>query len=156
MISPDGRRAGVTPARLRAMPAFATIDEGQLTDLAARFGSEHHAAGATIVEQGEQGDKLYVIVRGTLDVTQRGPDGAEHPLPALQDGDFFGEIALLDNVPRTATVRARTACLLLVLSRSEFQDVVRTSPELRALFEHTAQARLPGSAARLTTREPSA
>jgi len=46
-------------------------------------------------------------------------------------------------VPRTATVRARTACLLLVLSREEFLDVVRASPALRALFEHAAQARRP-------------
>jgi len=44
-------------------------------------------------------------------------------------------------VPRTATVRARTACLLLVLARDEFLDVVRTSPALRALFEHAAHAR---------------
>ena len=59
----------------------------------------------------------------------------------LQDGDFFGEIALLDNVPRTATVRTRTACLLLVLSRDEFLDAMRRSPELKAVFEHTARAR---------------
>ena len=141
VVSLDGRRAAVTPARLRGMPAFAGIDEQSLTDLAGRFGSEHHPAGSTIVEEGEVGDKLYVIVRGTLDVMQAGPDGVERPLPALQDGDFFGEIALLDNVPRTATVRARTACLLLVLSRDEFLDVMRRSPQLRAVFEHAARAR---------------
>jgi ATP-binding cassette subfamily B protein len=143
VISSDGRRAAVTPTRLRAMPAFATIDEAQLADLAARFGSEHHPAGATIVEQGEHGDKLYVIVRGTMEVIQVEDDGLERQLQVLQDGDFFGEIALIDNVPRTATVRARTACLLLVLSREEFLDVVRASPELRALFEHTAHVRRP-------------
>ena len=143
VISADGRRAAVTPSRLRAMPAFSTIDEAQLADLAARFGSEHHRAGATIVEQGERGDKLYVIVRGTMDVLQTGADGAEHQLQVLQDGDFFGEIALIDNIPRTATVRARTPCLLLVLSREEFLDVVRASPALRALFEQAAQVRRP-------------
>ena len=140
VISPDGRRAAVTPARLRAMPAFAEIDDVTLTDLAARFGSEHYPAGAGVVEEGERGDKLYVIVRGTVDVVHAGP-GGEQLLKTLQDGDFFGEIALIDNVPRTATVRARTACLLLVLAREEFLDVVRASPALRALFEHTAQAR---------------
>jgi CRP-like cAMP-binding protein len=59
----------------------------------------------------------------------------------LQDGDFFGEIALIDNVPRTATVRARTACLLLVLTRDDFRRVLEASPELRALFERAAHAR---------------
>ena len=156
VISADGRRAAVTPARLRAMPAFATIDEAQLADLAARFGSEHHPAGATIVEEGERGDKVYVIVRGTVDVVQAVSGGAERPVQVLQDGDFFGEIALIDNVPRTATVRARTACLLLVLAREEFRDVMRASPALRALFEHTAHTRRPETGARLTTREPSA
>jgi ATP-binding cassette subfamily B protein len=141
VVSPDGRRAAVTPARLGAMPAFAGIDEQALTDLAARFGSEHHPPGATIVEEGEQGDKLYVIVRGTLDVVQAGPDSVARPLKVMQDGDFFGEIALIDNVPRTATVRARTACLLLVLARQEFLGVMRTSPALRALFERAAHVR---------------
>jgi ATP-binding cassette subfamily B protein len=80
-------------------------------------------------------------VRGTLDVVQAGPDGVARPLKVLQDGDFFGEIALIDNVPRTATVRARTACLLLVLARQEFLGVMRTSPALRALFERAALVR---------------
>ena len=59
----------------------------------------------------------------------------------LQDGDFFGEIALIDNVPRTATVRARTACLLLVLAREEFHGVLRASPALRTVLERVADAR---------------
>ena len=141
VVSADGRRAAVTPARLRAMPAFAAIDEAQLVGLAARFGSEHHPAGATIVEEGDLGDELYVIVRGTVEVLQTGADGVARPLKALQDGDFFGEIALVDNIPRTATVRARSACLLLVLARQDFLDVVRASPALRALFERAAHAR---------------
>jgi ATP-binding cassette subfamily B protein len=59
----------------------------------------------------------------------------------LQDGDFFGEIALVDNIPRTATRARRSACLLLVLARQDFLDVVRASPALRALFERAAHAR---------------
>jgi CRP-like cAMP-binding protein len=61
------------------MPAFTTIDEEQLVGLAARFGCEHHPAGATIVEEGDLGDELYVIVRGTVEVVQRGADGVAPP-----------------------------------------------------------------------------
>jgi ATP-binding cassette, subfamily B, bacterial len=141
VISSDGRRAAVTPARLRAVVAFATMDEELLTQLASCFGSEHHPAGATVLAEGEAGDKFYVVVRGTLEVVQTVTDGGSRLLRVLQDGDFFGEIALIDNVPRTATVRARTACLLLVLTREDFLRVLEASPELRALFERAAHAR---------------
>ena len=80
----------------------------------------------------------------------------QRPVQVLQDGDFFGEIALVDNVPRTATVRACTACLLLVLAREEFQGRDARLPPPSALFEHTAHTRRPETGARLTTREPSA
>ena len=141
MISPDGRRAAVTPARLRAMPAFEGMEDDHLTQLAACFGSEHHPAGATIVEEGEEGDKFYVIARGTLEVVQADRAGPPRLLRVLQDGDFFGEIALIENVPRTATVRARTACLLLVLARDAFLGVLQASPELRAVFDRAAALR---------------
>jgi len=141
VISPDGRRAAVTPARLRAMPAFEGMEDDHLTQLAACFGSEHHPAGATIVEESEEGDKFYVIVRGTLEVVQADRAGPPRLLRVLQDGDFFGEIALIENVARTATVRARTACLLLVLARDAFLGVLRASPELRAVFDRAAALR---------------
>jgi ATP-binding cassette, subfamily B, bacterial len=141
VISADGRRATLTAARLRALPAFAAMSDDVLARLAACFGSEHHPAGSTVVEEGQAGDKFYVIVRGTADVVQAAPDGGERLLRVLQDGDFFGEIALIDNVPRTATVRARTSCLLLVLAGDDFRRVLQSSPELRAIFERAAHAR---------------
>ena len=67
--------------------------------------------------------------------------GPPRLLRVLQDGDFFGEIALIENVARTATVRARTACLLLVLARDAFLGVLRASPELRAVFDRAAALR---------------
>jgi ATP-binding cassette subfamily B protein len=59
----------------------------------------------------------------------------------LEDGDFFGEIALLEEVRRTATVRTLTPCLLLVLDRGDFQDLLLEAPGLRRVFEGAAQAR---------------
>src|SRR5262249_10990126 len=118
-----------------------SMDEDVLGELASCFGSEHHPAGATVLEEGDAGDKFYVVVRGTLEVMQAAGDAGSRLLRVLQDGDFFGEIALIDNVPRTASVRARTACLLLVLAREDFRRVLQASPELRTLFERAAHAR---------------
>jgi ATP-binding cassette subfamily B protein len=85
---------------------------------------------------------LYVIVRGRVAVARRGPNGAELHVSVLEDGDFFGEIALLEEVRRTATVRALTPCLLLVLDRREFQELLVQAPGLRRVFEVAARARL--------------
>jgi CRP-like cAMP-binding protein len=82
-----------------------------------------------------------VIVRGRVDVTRRAADGADRHVSVLEDGDFFGEIALLDEVRRTATVRARTPCLLLGLDRGDFRELLSEVPVLREVFERVARAR---------------
>ena len=97
--------------------------------------------GHTLFEEDDRGDKLYVIVRGRVGVARRGPAAAELHVGVLEDGDFFGEIALLEEVRRTATVRALTPCLLLVLDRADFQELLAEVPGLRKVFEGAAQAR---------------
>ncbi|HKC22330.1 MAG TPA: cyclic nucleotide-binding domain-containing protein, partial [Gaiellaceae bacterium] len=75
--------------------------------------------GEAVVTQGETGDRFYVVVEGDLGVNV---DGAE--VATLDDGDYFGEIALLRDVPRTATVRARRDSTLLALERDDFLAAV--------------------------------
>jgi ATP-binding cassette subfamily B protein len=142
VVSPSGRHASVEPRRLAAIPLFAGLETDVLARLAARFTTMDVPAGRTLFEEDERGDMLYVIVRGRVAVARRGPAGAELHVSVLEDGDFFGEIALLEEVRRTATVRALTPCLLLVLDRAEFQDLLAQAPALRQVFEGAAQARL--------------
>ena len=142
VISPRGRHAAIEPRRLAAIPLFAGLETNLLARLATRFTTMDVPAGRTLFEEDERGDMLYVIVRGRVGVARRGPDGAELHVSVLEDGDFFGEIALLEEVRRTATVRALTPCLLLVLDRGEFQDLLVEAPALRQVFEGAAQARL--------------
>jgi ATP-binding cassette, subfamily B, bacterial len=140
VISARGRHAAIEPRRLAAIPLFSRLAPDLHARLATRFTTM--PVGRTLFEEGERGDMLYVIVRSRVAVGRRGPEGAELHVGVLEDGDFFGEIALLEEVRRTATVRALTPCLLLVLDRREFQDLLAEAPDLRRVFEGAAQARL--------------
>jgi len=104
---------------LRAMPIFAPLSPTVLESLAAQLVPVEARAGETIVHQGEVGDRFYVVVSGELDVTVDG-----RPLTTQGPGDHFGEIALLRDVPRTATVTAKTETELFALERDDFVAAV--------------------------------
>jgi hypothetical protein len=104
---------------LRRVPFLAPLPETTLERLAASLERRSVPAGETVIRQGDPGDLFYVIEDGEVDIEidgetvhRRGP------------GEFFGEIALLRDVPRTATVRARTDVSLLTLERDEFVAAV--------------------------------
>jgi MFS family permease len=106
-------------ALLRRVPLFAPLPLGTLENVARRLTEITVQSGDEIVREGEPGERLYVIAEGEFDVScVRGA------FPSLSDGDVFGEIALLRNVPRTATVTARTDGLLYALDRSAFLSAV--------------------------------
>jgi ATP-binding cassette subfamily B protein len=141
VISADGRRASVEPARLRAIPLFEHLDDAQLRALADRFITERYQEDEVVFAEGDPGDRLHIIVRGRVQVLAGGADGHPRQVAVLEDGDFFGEIALLHDVRRTATIRTRTPCLFLALERDQFLGLLRTFPELRCVFERAADAR---------------
>lgn len=106
-------------ALLRSLSLFAPLPLGTIENVARRLTEMVVRAGDEIVREGEPGGRLYVIAEGEFDVTcKRGA------FPSLRDGDLFGEIALLRNVPRTATVTARTDGLLYALDRTAFLAAV--------------------------------
>ena len=141
VVSPDGRRAGITPARLSEIPLFADLDETLRAEICDQFVSERCAAGTAIVEQDEPGDEFYIVVRGKVSVERTSPDGVVEPLRVLEDGDFFGEIALLEDVRRTSTVRALEPTLLLALTRPHFLRLLEAAPEVRRTLEAAAATR---------------
>jgi len=104
---------------LRQVPFFASLPEASIERLARRATDEHVAAGATIVAQDEPGESFYVVRDGAAEVLVGGASTA-----TLGTGGYFGEIALLRNVPRTATVQARTNTDLLVLTRDDFLTAI--------------------------------
>jgi MFS family permease len=115
-------------ALLRGNAIFAQLPSPTLEGLADRMTAVRASAGEAIVRQGEPGDLFYVIDEGTVEVAVDG-----QPAHELGRGESFGEIALLRNVPRTATVTARTDVLLYALDRNSFIPAVTGSgPSLSA------------------------
>jgi hypothetical protein len=108
---------------LRRVPIFRPLPPATIEQLARELRPVHARAGEEIIRQGEPGDSFYIVVGGEVDVQVDGR--AAKPLGA---GEFFGEIALLRDVPRTATVTARTDVDLLALDREEFITAVTGHP----------------------------
>jgi MFS family permease len=104
---------------LHSNPIFAPLPASTLEQLAERLEEVRVPAGETIVRQGETGDRFYLVKDGMLEVTVDGKPGK-----ALGPGESFGEIALLRDVPRTATVTAKTDAVLYALERNAFISAV--------------------------------
>ncbi|ADI00679.1 ATP-binding cassette domain-containing protein [Salisediminibacterium selenitireducens] len=133
-FSDDGQEAYVSGERLRAIPLLSDVDTALLDDLSGFFITETIAKDQRVITEGEEGDKFYLIVRGKARVDKQ-IDGAVTTLARLSDGDFFGEIALLKNVPRTASITAETPLIVLSLQRKMFQVLLKRAPELRKQLE---------------------
>ena len=112
-------RAHAAPVRelelLRGVPIFAALPDSTLEDLASKLVPIRVPAGHAVFQQGDPGDRFYVIVGGEVDVSVDEQAGG-----TLGPGDYFGEIALLRNIPRTAGVSARTEVELYALERDDF------------------------------------
>jgi len=102
---------------------------------------ERFEAGDVIFCAGQPGDRFYVIVRGQADVLAADFSARERHLSTLSEGEYFGEIALLEDVPRSATIRARTPMVCLTLERQEFLRLVAASPDLNTAFASAVAAR---------------
>jgi MFS transporter/cyclic nucleotide-binding protein len=104
---------------LRGVPIFELLPDPSLEQLAAELRPVEVAPGDEVIRQGERGDRFYIVSTGELDVTVD-----ELRVGTLGPGDFFGEIALVRDVPRTAGVRARSGARLYALARDEFVAAV--------------------------------
>jgi ATP-binding cassette subfamily B protein len=141
-ITADGQEATISPDRLRQVPLFAATGQSLLAELAREFQSRVYDPGEIVIREGEEASEFYIVVRGSLEVWATGPTGQNQHVSVEEDGDFFGEIGLLHGVPRTATVRALTQSLVLVLPRGAFERLMQTAPDLRGVVEQLATRRL--------------
>jgi ATP-binding cassette subfamily B protein len=133
-------------SRLRGVPLLAGLEEADIATLAALARPQHCAPGEDVVRQGEVGDRMYVVDSGRFDVLVAGPRG-EYPIETLDVGDFFGEMALLSDAPRNATVRAATPGRLFTVTYADFSSLLQRHPTMRAEVERVVEARSAALAA---------
>jgi CRP/FNR family cyclic AMP-dependent transcriptional regulator len=114
-VSAQERRAA-----LAVCPLFGGIGSDALDQLADSCSSRTARTGDTIIEEGEQGDCLFVVTAGRLRAEKRTPSGDIWTVRFLEGGDTFGELALLNCAIRSASVVAESDCTLLVISRERF------------------------------------
>ena len=108
----------------------------------ASISQEHFEPGETIFRQDDWGDRVYVIVKGEVEVVREEPGKGEIVLRKQGPGEYFGEIALISNAPRTATVRTLTGVDALTIERGAFIALLAHLPPLRKIFEQVMQERL--------------
>jgi voltage-gated potassium channel len=130
------------------VPFFAGLDAEQIASITSLLRVVTAAPGDVLIREGDIGDRMYFIVSGLVAVEFGGK-----PI-ILKDGEFFGEIALLHNSPRTATVTARSRCQLLTLAVQDFRDFLDGSPRIAEAMAKTANQRL-SEQARFDGEQPS-
>jgi len=123
MSNDEGRRGPrITAAMLREIGLFGGLDEETLNVFARELPTEHVEAGASVIEEGEISQAMFVVVGGELEVVKKSRIGAEVRVALFGPGDWFGEMSILDVQPRSATVRAVAPTMLL---RMTAEDVER-------------------------------
>jgi CRP-like cAMP-binding protein/putative methionine-R-sulfoxide reductase with GAF domain len=122
---------------LRGLEVFADLSDDLATRLARSSESISVGPGTDIVREGRIPTHLFVILAGIADVWSTGESGTPEQVTSLQEGDYFGEIGLIEGMPSTATVRSKNEMRLLRLPAAAFLEVVRDSPAtIERLLRH--------------------
>jgi CRP/FNR family transcriptional regulator, cyclic AMP receptor protein len=132
---------------LRTVPAFARLSDEQLGLLATSVGSQSFVRGEVVFHQGSNGSVLYIVVAGQVRIYTTSEAGQELTLDLMRPGDFFGELALLDGLPRSASAQAMHATTALTLHRAAFLHTINTCPPIAASILEVMAARLRQSTA---------
>ncbi len=120
---------------------FKPFNRMQQRDLLRRFTSHDVAPGTVVINEGEEGRGLFVVLSGELDVSRRSADGATVPLGGLKTGDVFGEMSIVRNARTAATVVATRAATVLFLAREYVTRIVAGVPEIKSYLEALAEDR---------------
>lgn len=123
--------------RLRDVPLFGACTDKQLQFIASRVDELDFPAGKTLCVEGKSGGDFFIVLSGTAEVRRSG-----QVIGAMKEGDFFGEIALLDNGPRSATIVSTSPMRCLVLGPRQFQDVLHQNGEIAVMLLRAVTQRL--------------
>jgi uncharacterized protein YhbP (UPF0306 family) len=133
---------GMEYRRSLVYSVFRGLPRQEVDTLAAKLGTVRVDAGATIVRQGAPADKFFIIVEGEVEVVREDAAGQVTRVASLQQGQFFGEMAILRDSPRTATVKALSPTTLLTMEREVFRNLVAQSLATTEDFDRVIRQRL--------------
>jgi CRP-like cAMP-binding protein len=148
IIAPDGGIEKTVPLSmlrknakielLKRVPLFERCSKSELQEIARLADEIDLPSGQTLTTEGEPGREFFVLIDGKVDVRRKGRKVKE-----LAGGDFLGEIALVADVPRTATVTASTPLRVLVMTARDFRTLMRDVPSLQPKVIYALATRLP-------------
>lgn len=128
---------------------FKTLDDASRRELADKGNVLVFPAGKTIIREGEAGDSFYMIDQGVVEVMTTAPSGPV-TLATLQRGAFFGEVAVLTGLPRTATVTSLTDVCLVEFEKPAVDEVLSRNPDARRLLEAVVLGRARDTAEKVS------
>ena len=120
----------IHPGMLRNVPLFAVLDETQVASLAGVMSRRSVAKNRAVMHAGDATDSLYIIIGGRVKVQMADDEGKEVILAALGPGEFFGEMGLMDDEPRAASVVTTEACEFVVITKDDFNALLKDNFEL--------------------------
>jgi CRP/FNR family cyclic AMP-dependent transcriptional regulator len=128
---------------LARVPIFVALSKEQLGTLARLVAHRTFPRGTVIIRENDTDAALYIILKGQVSVVKKGLEGQpDIKLATLEEGDFFGEMALLDGAPRSASVTALTPTECLLLTRWVFYTTLRSDPEIAVAMLPTLSKRV--------------
>lgn len=137
---------------LRSLSIFKGLSSQELGYLLQSFHTRTYHEGEALFVEGDIGRALFIIETGKVELSKRGPDGAAQTLALLGPGSFFGEMALLEQLPRSASALARERSVLLLLYRAKLEEMLHSHPRIGiAIMTHLA--RLLSARLRKTSQE---
>lgn len=127
-------------AFLRSLDLFKDLKNGELGQLVQSLHSRTYREGEVLFLEGDIGRALFILESGSVELTKKDADGKERPIYRLKPGDFFGEMALLEQLPRTASARSLEKSQLHLLYRSKLDALIHSYPRIGvSILGHLAQ-----------------
>ena len=129
---------------LRQIPLFASLDESLHKEIIEHIVLMYYPANYVLFNEGDQGDALYIIKKGQVEIFHNPKEEGDLPtkVAEIADGGFFGEMALVSEIPRNASAKALTDCEVFILSKDDFSKLLDSDAKLAEQVSATVVDRL--------------